>query len=172
MIDLPKFHQTLIANVQELKAFLEPLSSGQLEFKRENEWNMLEIAEHILLTEKLVMSLLSQETTTRVEQPELFGTEKLKRFLVDFRHKKVKAPDSIVPKGILADPQQFVTELSQLRAQLVYDIQTGKLAITHATYKHPMLGEMTVTDWLYFIVHHSERHFHQMKDRLAEMRAS
>lgn len=72
------------------------------------------------------------------------------------------APEALLPKGEVTDVDAFKKRFQEQRKELKEDIENGKLIIDNRTRKHPRLGEMTVSDWLYFLISHTERHVEQI----------
>jgi len=170
MIDLNDYRRLLDENLNNALKLLEGLSDEQLVWAQDDQWSLLQIAEHILLTEEMVMGILAKGSVDLAGRLELFGSEKLNHLLVTLRKRKVKAPVSLEPQGSIRSAQEFNEAMAALRQQLIGHLESGEWMISTESYTHPMLGEMTVSDWLYFILHHSERHQHQMRDLLREMK--
>ncbi|OFY85616.1 MAG: hypothetical protein A3F72_10645 [Bacteroidetes bacterium RIFCSPLOWO2_12_FULL_35_15] len=127
-------------------------------------WSILQILEHICMTEKLICMLLSKPADKTAETNELFGNDKIKKMVVENRGYKVKAPESLIPKGDIKDVKEFEKVFLQQRDLLKQEIQTGKITFDNRIHKHPVLGEMTIIDWLNFLIHHTQRHLEQIKD--------
>ena len=88
--------------------------------------------------------------------------------MIELRRRKVPAPEFLLPKGLIKNESEFVEKFLKQRGKLVDALENGKITIDNAITPHPLIGEMTKTDWLNFIVYHAERHLLQIKDRLAE----
>lgn len=166
MIDLIEYRRELNTNLANITQLFVGLSPAQIEWAPDGSWSLLQIAEHILLTEEMVMGILGKGSDKFAEKLELFGSEKLNQLLVGLRARKVKAPGLLEPQGSIRTPEEFQAAIMRSRDQLLGHLESGEWMISTETYKHPMLGEMTVSDWLFFILHHAERHQLQMKDRL------
>ena len=94
------------------------------------------------------------------------GNEKLQQILLAEQKAKVKAPEILEPKGIINDTSTFERLFSEQRNLIKQAIENAEIVIDNRLHKHPMLGEMTISDWLYFLIHHSQRHLEQIKERL------
>lgn len=129
-----------------------------------NSWSVLQVLEHLLITEKYVLNLLSAPSDKRAPAKELKGEEKLERILVDLRGRKVKAPDMLEPLGDVTDVGLFSNEFLQCRNQLVQSLEDGSIAVDERIHAHPVLGDMTVSDWLHFLISHARRHMEQIRD--------
>lgn len=169
MIDLNNYRLELGANLDRSLLLLAGLSAEELNWKEGEQWSLLQIAEHILLTEEMVMGILSDGSSELAEKLELFGNNKLKDLLVNLRNHKVKTQRNLEPQGSIRNVEEFQSAMRLSRDTLVSNLKSGEWMVSTETYTHPMLGEMTVSDWLYFLLHHAERHQWQMKDRLAEL---
>jgi hypothetical protein len=91
---------------------------------------------------------------------------------VSQRSHKIKAPETFQPKGKLKSVAEFETTLKKMRETLRDNIESGKLIVDDRIFKHPTLGEMTVTDWLHFIPLHASRHMDQIRDILTKIKQS
>jgi hypothetical protein len=153
-------------NTTEFISTLEQCSEGDLSLKSEGKWNVIQNLEHVLITENLVISLLRRPANKMADVEQLVGSDKLQRFLIDMRGRKIQAPDSLQPKGELKDVATFMKKLSEGREDLKKEISEGIVVIDNSVYKHPFLGEMTKRDWFEFIPLHAQRHLLQVKDLL------
>lgn len=145
---------------------LENIDSKDAEKKNGDSWSVLNILEHVLLTERLVLSILLKSSNSTSNQEEIFGREKLTRLIVSLRNRKIKAPELLEPKGNIKSIEQFSQKFFEQRSKFKTDLLEGKITISNAIFIHPFLGEMTIIDWLNFIPLHCERHLEQIKDNL------
>lgn len=171
MIDITDYRSKLNANLQQFVQLLSPLSTEARRFKQDNEWNLLEILEHVWLTEQTVVQMITKGSGSFSDDLEIFGFDKLKKVLVDYRHRKVKAPQGMEPKGAEISLPDLLVKLHNGRNSLINDIQSARLWMSAEVHVNPMLGEMTVIDWLHFILLHSERHYLQMQEQMQRYNA-
>ena len=143
---------------------IENIPADYFLIKFENKWGILENLEHIYLTEKLVFFIVSRSTENTSNQAEIVGDEKLERVILGLRKKRIDAPDRLKPKGELTTLNGFKELFVLNRNNLKEGIASGKIVIDNRIQKHPILGDMTITDWLNFILHHTQRHLEQIKD--------
>ncbi len=163
--------QNLQNNASEILEVLDQCSSELLSKKVGEAWSILEILEHIFLTERLVYVMLLRPSSKQAEKEEVIGQEKLQKLIVNLRARKLKAPDSLEPKGKIKSKEEFIKLFSEQRASLMLDVEGAKIQISLASYVHPFLGEMTIRDWLHFIPLHSKRHLEQIKDIMKKKEA-
>lgn len=88
----------------------------------------------------------------------------MQKILVEKRSRKITTPDVLQPKGEIKDlttlVDMFVNQLETWKS----DLSTGKISIDNRVHMHPIMGKMTIVDWLNFTVHHTQRHIEQIKD--------
>jgi hypothetical protein len=154
-------------NTVEVLTFVKGIPSADFNKQTLGKWNILQILEHVYITEKLVGRLLSQPSSHTSKTPEILGDDKLKRAVVDLRNRKVQAPELFHPKGKFKTIEDFEKLFSENRTELIAALGSGKIVVDGRIQKHPYLGEMTITDWLYFMPHHTQRHLEQIKDIIA-----
>lgn len=155
-------------NTDAVLSLGQSCSTHQLTLSLNGGWNVLQILEHIYIVDRGCKILVSRPSQELSEQDTVYGKEKLAAFLVKFRQRKVVAPESMEPKGKFTTFDDFKTAFSSLRQELVQDVEQQKIIVDNRTYKHPVLGAMTVTDWLYFIPFHAQRHVEQIQDILGK----
>lgn len=164
------YFQTLDQNATEVMTVLNSCTEKELNYSEANSWNILNILEHILLTEKTVISLSFHSIEKKSDKEELFGAEKLNKIIVKLRARKVKAPEFLQPKGEITSIFQFKEEFTLNRERLKKGISSGRIIIDNSVYPHPYLGEMTIRDWLNFIPAHTKRHIYQIHELLGKIR--
>lgn len=143
------------------------ISAQQLAYQVPGKWNILQTLEHICMTEKLVHGLLKRPSQIAAETTELVGDDKLKRLLVDLRARKLEAPGMLLPKGQLTSISGFEFVFVSTRKLLKENLLSGDIVIDNRVHKHPVIGEMTISDWLNFTLQHTQRHLEQLKDILS-----
>ncbi len=166
-MDIQQYIQRLETNTAGLLSLIREIPEAHLHRAPAESWTVLQIAEHICKTDKLIGILLLNPTNDRKDPNELLGNDRLKRLVVDMRSRKVKAPDSLVPKGIFKSREEFEERFLKQRSSLKEMLLKGEIKIDNRYYQHPYLGEMLIPDWLYFILHHTDRHREQIKDLMS-----
>ncbi len=155
------YFATLDDNTNAVLQLAKSSTTAQLSHIEKGKWNVLQILEHIYLTDKIVIAIISRPTEKLHTNEEFIGNEKLKLWLVEKQTTKVKAPEMLEPKGDLKDIASFEKIFLTQRNLLKQQIEKGQITIDNRIHKHPMLGEMTISDWLYFLIHHTQRHLKQ-----------
>lgn len=134
----------------------------QLTHKENDKWNILEIIEHILITEKTIVNIISKPSNEHSQSNEIIGKEKLHEVLINSNNKKIATLESLKPKGDILDIILFESAFKIHREALKKDLISGVIIIDDRVFKHPYLGDMAVADWLYFLLYHTQRHLQQI----------
>lgn len=165
-MNISEYIQKLDHHAEELFSLLDSCKEEELRTKQEDHWSILEVCEHIYLTEKTVITLLFRSIEKKSDKSEIFGAEKLRKIIIQLRARKVSAPEFLKPKGLFQSLSEFKNEFTRHRDLLKQGLLNGKIVISNGVYPHPYLGEMTLRDWLHFIPTHTERHLYQISDLL------
>lgn len=166
IVDITRYSKALDQTTQEVIQFAKTCSSSQLSFKPEG-WSIFEVLEHIHITDKIIHKIVLKSTEKMSPLDEIIGDSKLKRTIAENRDTKIKAPDAVKPKGDIQDVDTFERLLLEHRGLLKRDLESGKITIDNRILRHFYLGEMTISDWLNLIVHHTRRHIKQMEEIIA-----
>ncbi|WP_420572745.1 DinB family protein [Kordia sp.] len=153
-------------NTDKLLETIKGYPIEKLTKKNGSEWNVLEILEHIYITDKVIYSIVSKPSESESKTTEIVGQGKLETILVDQRNKKLQTPELLKPKGHFQNLTDFNSAFSTLRNTIKNDLATEKIRLDNRIHNHFLLGEMTITDWLNFILFHTERHLKQIEDRM------
>ncbi|MCP9749263.1 DinB family protein [Lacihabitans sp. CS3-21] len=150
-------------STQDFLQILKGCSSDCVHFKNDNQWNILEIIEHIYLTDRVIYTIISGASETRNSSLEIIGDENLQKILVTNWKEKIKSPDILIPKGEITNMATLVSLLVNQRELWKDDVSKGKICIDNRIFVHPFLGKMTVIDWVNFAIHHTQRHIQQIE---------
>jgi len=149
-------------NLKELNDFVMSLAESELNLSK-GGWTVFEILDHLLITEKSVQRLISGHGSGVSQHLENFGNDRLNKILFEGRERKVAAPEFLSPKNAFKNKETFLEQFNQVRKALHLLIEKEGILSKNTTFKHPMLGEMTASDWMYFLIHHLRRHIEQIK---------
>lgn len=160
--DLHNYIRELDVNTEEFRVLISSISERELACSPTQGWNILQVLEHVLVTERVVLMMLGRPATNRGSSLEQVGDNFLEGFLKDRVNRKFKAPETLEPKGKIKNSDQFLSSLSAQREKLKDNLNSGNLLVDERLYKHLIIGEMSVSDWLYFLIRHSQRHIDQI----------
>lgn len=160
---MEKYIHDLDHNTEKLIETVRDYSIEDLTAKNGDKWNILEVLEHIYITDKVIYSIVSKPSDTESKTKEIIGVNKLESILVGQINKKLQSPALLLPKGHFQDLADFNSAFTMLRSSIKMDLITMKIKVDNRIHKHFLLGEMTITDWLNFILFHTERHLKQIE---------
>ncbi len=167
-MDVAKYSEKLDVSSEEAIQLARSCSADQLTFKPGGGgggggWGIFEVLEHICLTDRIIHRIVSKPTEKVSPSNEIIGDTKLKR-IIEERENKIDAPDIVKPKGDIHDVDTFEKLLLEQRDLLKHDLKSGKIDVDNRMVKHFYLGEMTISDWLNLIIHHTRRHLKQIEE--------
>ena len=168
-MDPVKFFELLDRTTADTLAFTRGLTPEQLAWSAPGRWSAMQILEHICLAETSIGRILTRPADKVSDQREIVGKEKMRRLVVDERSRKIAAPDRMVPTGAIATLADFERTFTAQRDALKSDLSSGAKVIDNRVFAHPAFGEMTIADWMYFSINHTERHLDQIRENLAAM---
>lgn len=161
------FIQRLDQNSTAIMQLTSNVPYSHLIWKQGGNWCIFEILEHLCISDAVITSVISSPSQNQHEYREIYGDDQLKRLLIDFRHQKISSPDEVLPKGTLSNVVVFENRFLAQREFLKRGLLSGSIKINNAIHRHPILGQMTISDWLFFLIRHSERHIEQIREILA-----
>lgn len=130
-----------------------------------DSWNILECVEHICLVNGNVARLLELPSPASHEnkQPELYSEGKLNHLLVTKRDIKRAAPDFVTPKSIYKTAGEAKEVIYDNIEHILNRLEQSDISEQTHTIPHHALGEMTKTDWIHFMLAHTQRHLYQIE---------
>lgn len=158
-------HKLFLSQTEEtaekLLASVANLSENQVHFKAaENIWSVLECLEHIFIVEAGIIKTLRIESQSQEGAESLVNRGKVEGFLQN-RGLKIDAPDFTEPKGRFKSLEELKTAFLTKREELNI-LMTNTNLLDGVIVKHPRLGDMTKTDWIHFLIQHTNRHLEQV----------
>lgn len=156
------------ANTELLLASIKNVSETNAAFKPSaDSWSILECLEHIFLVDVGVSKTLTVGPNQEIsnDKTELIGADKLHHILVNKRKEfKVPAPDFVSPTGRFKSLAEATQSLQIILDKIQAHLKEQDITKETQTVKHPRLGEMTKTDWIHFLIAHTNRHIEQMEE--------
>jgi uncharacterized damage-inducible protein DinB len=163
------FFDLLDRTTADALALARGLTPEQLVWAQEGRWSALQILEHICLAETSIGRILTRQAEKMSAQDEIVGNEKMYRLVVEERGRKITAPERMVPTGTITTVAEFERTFTAQREALKADLQSGAKVVDNRIFVHPAFGEMTMADWMYFSIRHTERHLDQIRENLEAM---
>jgi hypothetical protein len=170
-MNIPKYLSDLKTNTEEVLNTVRIYSSQELVFRKEGECSIADLLEHICISESRTIALLKSESTEIAPSTELYGDEKLKKIVVEYKGgPKITEVEIKELEGVIPDYLCFEKAFLNNRNSLSNLLSSGQISISNKTYKHQYLGAMTVTDWLKYIIYHATRHLNDVRDSAFEFK--
>jgi hypothetical protein len=170
-MDLNSYLIVLNDNTQEVLNVMSKFSSDEMIFKSSGDSSIADLLEHICISDNRTFDLLISKTGEISPADELYGDEKLKKIVVDYKGgPRITEAEIKELKGMITNFSSFENAFLKNRVQLINALNSGEISISNMTYKHLYLGDMTVTDWLRYIIHHTTRHLNDVKESFLEIK--
>jgi hypothetical protein len=167
-MDIKQYLKCLNASTHSALELVKNYSTEELLFKQEGECSIANILEHICISDERTITLLKTESNNIAATGELYGDEGLKKIVADHTGwPKITAGEMLELKGSIIDFSSFEKVFLMQRSSLHNSLQSGEIIISNKIYPHLYLKDMTVTDWLKYLVYHTIRRLNDVKD--AEM---
>jgi hypothetical protein len=158
------------------KAFLDAtsgLSEAQWNFKpAPDRWSIAECAEHIGVTEALVMNLVIAQALKGPAEPDKraqlqWKDDALLTAALD-RSTKFKAPESIQPARRWSGSEEITKNVLENRARTIEFISTTQADLRDHFMDHPVFKTLDIYQWMLLISGHMRRHTAQILEVKAD----
>jgi hypothetical protein len=154
------------------KAFLDAtagLTDAQWHFKPSPErWSIAECAEHIAVSEDLLMDTIAGKILKSPPDPEkkalVQGKDELVLKVIPDRSKKVQAPEALLPKSRWAKRAELITHFKARRDRNIAFVQTTQEDLRSHFADHPAVKTLDAYQWILLMSAHCERHTLQLNE--------
>ncbi len=155
-----------ISNTHDLFQSFQSLTTEQLNHcPMPESWSILQNVEHVFLVDVGIAKILAMPASADADSQatERYGDQKLNTMLTN-RGYKVSAPDFVSPKGRLKTADEARQNINIIIDKITDHLKRHPIEHETQTFKHQFLGEMTKTDWVHFLIHHTSRHILQIEE--------
>jgi uncharacterized damage-inducible protein DinB len=128
----------------------------------EGSWTAAQVVEHVIKSQAMATDLIYGDTKNTDRDP-YEKVEEIKKVFLDFTI-KMSSPEVILPSDKVQDKQKLLTNLETVSSKIKNAIQTLKLDEVCTAFSLPNTGALTRGEWIYFIIYHTQRHIHQLKN--------
>jgi DinB superfamily len=125
----------------------------------EGSWTAGQVAEHLFRSDSSILAALYGTAKPAERQPDLHQ-EELKAVFLNFDIKQ-SGPEEIRPTGAWHEKEALLHSLEGTRARIFEAVSILDLSVLCI---HPALGELTRMEFIYFVIYHTQRHIHQLKN--------
>ena len=127
----------------------------------EDSWTAAQIAEHVTRSNIGITKELQKEGKTCDREPDA-GVQGLRSVFLNFTT-KLKSPEFILPTKNVYKKERLIADLKKSIDRLK---EEGKQQDLFKEIHHPIFGDVTKLELLHFVVYHTQRHIHQLKNIL------
>ncbi len=163
--------EVLAALNETLEDFTETLSTfGEHEFNDipfDGSWTPGQVGQHVILSVTFFTDLLAGPDTPTGRLPDMHVAN-LKAAFLNFEH-KMQSPDFIIPPAIDYNKLEQLDELERLQERLNDIIAQADMSLTCTGSELPTMGYLTRTEIAHFLVYHTTRHTHQLRNILSHI---
>lgn len=161
--------------LNEYKAITEDLLNTVNSFTNDNintvpfkdSWTAAQVADHILKSEANMPQLLAGPSIEANRDPEE-KKQTLASVFLDYTS-KMKSPDFIIPTN---NPLEKATVLNNIKTkseEIIAAINNNDMAQIRTAFEIPGMGPFTGAEFMWFIIFHTQRHTHQLKNILSKI---
>ena len=129
-------------------------------------WNAGQVAEHILLTDIAAFRVLQGELSFAGRKTDEKIPE-IKELWTD-RTQKLEALPANNPSDHLKDPVSIQEKIMRERNAIIQFLKTVEEDSLCISRPHRFHGELTITEWIWFLIYHTDRHIEQLKEMQVE----
>lgn len=128
----------------------------------EGSWTPGQVAKHIIMSDSGFAELINGPVKDTDRQPDQH-VDQLKSIFLNFDI-KLKSPDFILPPAIDYKKEELLANLEDIRTKLNQFDQTNDMTKTCTGMEMPVMGYLTRIEAVNFIIVHTKRHIHQLKN--------
>lgn len=132
---------------------------------RPDAWSPLQIVEHLAITERSVLVLVTERLPRRPPAPDDRRSEVRDDDVVrvtENREKRLVAPDRVQPQGPTPSPREVLAAFEADRAAVLRYVDETRDDLRARLAPHPIAGVLDAYQWLLFLGAHTNRHVAQL----------
>ncbi|GAA4199360.1 hypothetical protein GCM10022289_09540 [Pedobacter jeongneungensis] len=128
----------------------------------EGSWTAGQLAEHLILSNGGFLQVING-TVTETDKPADLMVSQIKSDFLNF-NVKYNSPKEIYPENKAYNQPELLENLKQIRAGISNAATGLDLTKTCVSYELPGYGYLTRLEAIYFVIYHTQRHVHQLKN--------
>lgn len=161
-VNIEELYQTILQQIDDLVKFAQNDELLRFNNEKVSKWNLKDHLEHLSITGRSTIRMIELALENKIRLSKNKDGKKLFE-LGFFPRGKTQSPEFAIPKGadskkIVKNFMRYVTQLKGLSEHFL-----KKKHLT-GTSEHPLIGHLTVTEWLQFIAMHQEHHLNFVKE--------
>lgn len=145
----------------ELLNEVESVSEEKFHQKPEDgSWSVGQLVDHLQKIENVLTETFKQIAPSAEDRK---AEEKNLEIVTDRSYKKA-APESVAPGEEPINREEVLMALTEARRDLMAYVDMLDFDLSAKSLKHPVMGELSVKQWVEFIGYHEERHLDQLRE--------
>lgn len=136
----------------------------------EGSWTAGQVVQHVNKVNKGMLRLIQGTVKPTERQPDA-NLELMKNQFSNPAF-KMTASGPVIPENISYDKEHLIQSFQNTKAQIIKAVKTADLSETCTTFPFPVYGELTRLEAAWFILLHTQRHMHQLKNIAQKLSAS
>jgi hypothetical protein len=153
---------------EELIILISSLSATQVNtVPFPGSWTVAQVGDHLRKSYGAIETL--NGTTIPTDREVLEKKEMIKSIFLDF-DTKFQSPDFIIPSSAPLNKNELLSRLRIITSEIVAFAKNRDLSLTCTDFELPGMGTLTRSEWLHFIVYHTQRHLHQLRNIISQLR--
>ncbi|MGQ7855318.1 DinB family protein [Pedobacter sp. WC2501] len=128
----------------------------------EGSWTAGQLAEHLVLSNSGFLQVINGPVR-ETDKPADFMVAQIKKDFLNF-DVKYDSPKEISPENRAYNPSELLENLGQVRMGISAAAGNLDLTKTCSAYELPGYGFLTRLEAVYFVIYHTQRHIHQLKN--------
>lgn len=125
-------------------------------------WTAGQLARHLILSGTAFVELLNGPVKETERKPDEM-VEGIRKSFLDF-NTKFNSPDFVVPENINFKKDYLINSLEKIKEEIKKAILNLDLSKTCTAFETPVIGFLTRLEAIYFVIYHTQRHIHQLKN--------
>jgi hypothetical protein len=158
-----KIHKEIDETFAELQQLFSSFDQEQINivpFK--GNWTAGQLAQHVIISGSGFIEIINGPVKDSERDPDKLEAT-IKRDFLNF-DTKMKSPDFVVPPDINYKKELLLRSFEDINEKINQALQTLDLTKTCLAFELPVYGFLTRFEALYFILYHTQRHIHQLKN--------
>lgn len=150
-------------NMQDLKETLQSINEDLINVQPfEGSWTAGQDVEHIIKSAHGILEVINGkviESTRAVDEK----VSVLESIFLDY-NSKMNAPDFVVPSNDVHQRSKLLESIDEIVTRYIQMLSSVDLSKTCTDFQLPNLGQLTRLEWVWFVIYHTQRHTHQLKN--------
>ena len=159
---------TTVNDLLQLLTFFNEEQINAIPFK--GSWTAGQLAKHVLMSNLGFIEIMNGPFKETERQPDEM-VQKIKTDFLDFSTKGQSA-DNLKPPLIDYNKNELLISLETLREKINQVIETSDITKTCTAFELPIYGFLTRWEALHFMLYHTQRHIHQLKNIFKKVETS